>query len=535
MAGDASYPSVILLLHGDGANGATTTTDKSATPKTITFTGGAKISTAQSKFGGAAFSFPGGSGTTDYVDAANSSDFNFTGDYTVEFFAYWNSTPATKATNLFSVNVTNGLSIYWDSGQYVSNCLVVSNNAVNNPIAQAWVPALATWYHIAVSRSGTTTRAFIDGVLLATATMSTNHPAADVRIGGFGAGSSALQTLDGYIDEVRVTKGLARYTANFAPPAAPFPDGIGQVSGAVTDSSGAAATRVVRAYRRDTGALVKEIYTCAPDPYISGVSLLLNGNGANGANVFTDNSPAPLTPTLIGAPTISTAQSKYGGSSMHFGGTADALQYAHTPALNLAVGDFTIEGWVYVTSLANTCCVCQKDQSFGSTFVSYAVLINSSGGLAGSVGTGNTNTYSQNLASANGLVSTNTWHHIAFTRHGTTLTLWLDGVSVATAVQTGSPLDGGKVMMIGRYPSGGGSADEWFPGYIDDFRITKGLARYTAAFTPPALQMPGANAGTAIGAYSFYTPTLDELMVLALDPATNDPLYDDVVIRVIPA
>lgn len=62
--------------------------------------------------------------------------------------------------------------------------------------------------------------------------------------------------MNGYIDELRITKGVARYTSGFSAPTAAFPDGMGQVSGNVKDSAGANAVRTVRAYRRDTGALV---------------------------------------------------------------------------------------------------------------------------------------------------------------------------------------------------------------------------------------------------------------------------------------
>ncbi len=307
----------------------------------------------------------------------------------------------------------------------------------------------------------------------------------------------------------------------------------------------------------------------AGDTSYNSVVLLLHCDGSNGGSTFTDNSPSPKSPTLIGSPTTSTTQKKWGASSMSFGGSADALSYAHSTSLNLASGDFTIEAWVYVTSLATTRTLVQKDQSYGTTFTSYAIQIGTNGSLAGSVGTGNGASYSQTISSSASAITTNTWTHVAFTRSGTSLKLFVDGALAASATQTGTPADGGKAMLIGRYPAGGGSADAWFAGYIDDLRITKGVARYTAAFTPDARAFPDGlgevsgvvrdSAGSlcsrtvrayrrdtgalvisttsdaSTGEYLFGTPTLGELTVVALDNATSGTYYNDQVIRVIPA
>ena len=307
----------------------------------------------------------------------------------------------------------------------------------------------------------------------------------------------------------------------------------------------------------------------AGDANYASVSLLLHGEGSNGGSTFTDNSPTPKTPSLIGAPTTSTAQKKWGSASMLFGGSADALSYAHATSLNLASGDFTIEAWVYITSFSTPRTLLQKDQTYGSTFPSYAIRIYTNGSVGLLVGSGSAATYAQEPITAAGAITTNTWQHIAFTRSGTTLRIFVDGALAQTATQTGTPTDGGKAMLVGRYPSGGGTADHWFSGYIDDLRITKGVARYTAAFTPDSRASPdglgevegvvrdsagalcsrtvrayrrdtGVLAGSAVsdattGAYRLATPTLDEVTVIALDSATSGTYYNDQAARVIPA
>lgn len=207
---DPNFSSTALLLHADGANNATSTSDNSATPKAITFTGAAKISTAQSVFGGSSFEFSGGTGI-DYVAATSHADFALPGDFTLELFVRWKSKPAARATNIFTVNVTGGLSLYWDSGQYAANVIRVSQFAVGNPIDVGWNPNLNQTYHLAIVRSGTALKLYIDELLYATGTMSASLPQGDVRIGGLAAaGSGSLATLDGFVEEVRLTKGVAR-------------------------------------------------------------------------------------------------------------------------------------------------------------------------------------------------------------------------------------------------------------------------------------------------------------------------------------
>lgn len=113
--------------------------------------------------------------------------------------------------------------------------------------------------------------------------------------------------------------------------------------------------------------------------------------------------------------------------------------------------------------------------------------MNGSGYLRLVVGAGNTVGYFQ-LVTSNTLLSTSTWVHIAAVKNGSTLTLYQNGVNVASATQSGTIVDGGKPLLVG-YETGQNSAHYW-SGYIDDIRITRGIARYTANFTPPARALP---------------------------------------------
>lgn len=213
-ATDPYWSSVVSLLHFDGADGSTTFTDQ--TGKVWSGIGSsAQIDTAQSKFGGSALEVPTGG---DYIRRACTADDNFgTGDFTIEFFRRF---AATGRKYTFEINgndaaiiitPSSGLLEVYGPGSYVIN-------AGTTPFSTG------TWYHLALAREGNTWRFFRDGVLYQSATDSRSWGTSTgfVTISG-GAGSSALAGT-GHWDEVRITKGVARYTAGFTVPSAAFPD-----------------------------------------------------------------------------------------------------------------------------------------------------------------------------------------------------------------------------------------------------------------------------------------------------------------------
>ena len=213
---------VSLLLHGDGTNGSTTITDSSPTPKTVTAFGDAKISTVQSKFGGSSLAFDG---TGDYL-AASSSDFAFgNGDFTVECWARFttlgdHNIVATRGAPA----VANAWSFAMSSGTVLTSVAQGKLYFITDTVVATTSISLAanTWYNLAVSRQGTSLRIFVDGTQQANATNSQNLTVSNLAVGN--AVNGAQFPYNGYIDDLRITKGVARYTANFTPPTAPFPD-----------------------------------------------------------------------------------------------------------------------------------------------------------------------------------------------------------------------------------------------------------------------------------------------------------------------
>jgi hypothetical protein len=212
---DPNFAFNSLLLHGDGTNGSTVITDSSGSPKTVAAVGNAQISTAQSKFGGSSIAFTPSSSLT---IAANSA-FIFETDFTIETWAFPTDTVTTLQGLIQINNLANGVLLR-------INCTAIGDDVYVRNVSKIGItPQIVfnDWNHIALTRSGTTVRAFVNGIVDSeTLTVSSTVNSANGNI-VIGLGSQGNQFL-GYIDDLRITKGVARYTANFTPPTAPFPD-----------------------------------------------------------------------------------------------------------------------------------------------------------------------------------------------------------------------------------------------------------------------------------------------------------------------
>ena len=226
--GDLYFSKVTALLPFDGTNGATSTTDSSNSNHTVTFGGDAEISTAQSKFGGSSLSLDGNG---DYVDLPQSTNQFVSDDFTIEFWFRINSGAGSETVGLFGSYYTVGggkgiimashpsyPSVYfqWMYGSGSGTDWAYLNKT------QGTRTALSnnTWYHVAVTRSGSTWRLFLNGTQEDSVTQSDQMTDAGstTRIGNYGPSATATDGLNGYIEDLRITKGLARYTSNFTAP-----------------------------------------------------------------------------------------------------------------------------------------------------------------------------------------------------------------------------------------------------------------------------------------------------------------------------
>lgn len=469
---DPYFSNVTLLLHGDGSNGAQNNTfiDSSANNFTVTRNGNATQGSfspfvskpyAAAKNGGSVY-FSGEAGN--YLSVPNNAAFQFgTGNLTIEAWIYLttDSIPdpdgnrqgvicsgigATGISNDFWF-LLRGNSTTTGTGLYFS---VFNGGAGTTIFDTAYSFSKSTWYHVAFTRSGNNVYLFVNGSLIASSTYSGTITAGTNAVNiGYGQTGAANYRMPfpGYISNLRIVKGTAVYTAAFTPPTAPV-------------------------------------------TAISGTSLLING--INGAVI---DSAAKSDLETAGNAQISTAVKKFGTGSIAFDGNGDYLYSAANSAFAFGTGDFTVEAWVYLNAATSTYLkpiagTYQYTASLGDRGWAFGV---SSGGVAqfymgGSSGGGFLLTGATSL-------STGQWYHLAVTRSGTSVKIFINGTQDASGTSsynedwTGA---GMKVATMEAYSISPalGNSGATINGYIDDLRISKGVARYTANFTPPSAPFP---------------------------------------------
>jgi len=340
----------------------------------------------------------------------------------------WVYRTTTSDDVLYTGNVTDAFVV-----QIISNAVVIRQFGVANLItSSATVPAYA-WTHIAVARSGTTLSLWINGSRTSggTTTNSTSFAQNGLLIGVNDIGTNYL---DGYLSGLRLVKGTAVYDP--------------------TQTSITVPT--------------------APLTAITNTSLLLNFTNAG---IYDATSKNDL--ETVGNAQISTTQSKWGGSSMYFDGTGDWLLSPASTLYAFNTGDFTIEGWVYIGATPANACLFDTRNGFGTG--GFGVFITNGTGIAIYTSSGTT------IFTATSCLTTSAWQHLAITRNGTNFRVFVNGTQISSTVTNSANMSDGYLIIANAL-----AADRNYPftGYIQDFRITKGYARYTANFTAPTAAFP---------------------------------------------
>ena len=228
---------------------------------------------------------------------------------------------------------------------------------------------------------------------------------------------------------------------------------------------------------------------------VSGSRYTLDGSVA-GFLTTADVTRASNTITVSGNAQLSTVQQKFGASSLLLDGTGDYLSIASDVDYGFGTGDFTIEGWFYKTAVStqylfDTRTILNED--------SIAVQSNGAGNLRlfvnGAFVLTSSNTHTNNA-----------WNHLAISRASGTTRFFINGVVSTNTYTDATNYGTAKPLFIGATYTGSTS----YNGYIDEFRVTKGLARYTTTFTPSTtafvgdgsttllLHMDGSNGSTTI-------------------------------------
>jgi hypothetical protein len=394
-------------------------------------------------------------GTGDYLSVPPNSNLALgTGDFTVEWWYYPTDSGTTRylldiydnnSSGRFLVQQNTDMSIGFYGSSAATRTVSTANALVKN-----------IWNHIAICRNSGTTRIFSNGVQVNTNYSDSGNYTFTSTFLYFGTqNASGTQNTLGYCVDFRIIKGTGLYTTTFTPPTTPL-------------------------------------------TAVSGTSLLtLQTNQPANNNAFLDSSTNNFLVTRNNTTTQGTF-SPYGPLwSNYFDGTGDYLGVtSNNAAFGLGTGDFTIECWVYATSNPANGPGTIFDLRTTVNASATAGRVNSSRQVMFYDGPANVETAFTNI-----LLNLNTWSHIAWVRSGTTVTCYING-AVAGSVTVSSNLGTSQPCYIGTNQSPGYN---WY-GYVSNFRIVKGTAVYTSAFTPSTSPL------TAIANTSLLTCTDNRLI-----------------------
>jgi hypothetical protein len=406
------------------------------TAKTITVNGAPTVQAFQPFSPTASYTTAlyGGSGyfngSSDYLTAPTNAAFTLgTGDFTVEAWIY--------PTSSTGVRGVMGLADGGSTGSFVFFYNLVANKVTFNNTNGSQATSVASivlncWTHVAFSRASGSLKIFINGAL------DNTVPFADDGTKNVCAVGRSYTTLNqeyfpGYIGNLRIVKGTAVYTAAFTPPTTP-----------VTN--------------------------------VTNTSLLLNFTNAGiydaaVQNNFTSfqNAVVSLTPT----PTVGTA-------SLKVLTVGDYLTTPANPAFILGTGDFTIEAWIYPTSTTNFISVMGIGTNGTTGDLQWFYNFNGNTNKVTLNGTGGTS------VTSTASVPTGQWTYVAFSRASGSLKLFIGGALDKTASFADNLTK--NTLVVGR--SYASLNQEYFLGYIQDLRITKGVGRYNALSSIPVPTAP---------------------------------------------
>lgn len=451
---DAFFNRVTLLLNTGSTNGAQNNTflDSSSNNFSITRNG----NTTQGTF--TPFSQTGWSNFLDGTDDYFTVPYNIafapaSSDFTVEAWVYFASAPgATSAAIVGNLNQSTGngdWSLFYRAGSTRFEFACSSSGLVAGLQRSYYsiTPVAGTWYHVVGVKSGSTLSCYVNGVKGTDATLATvNNGSLTTYIG---VGSDLTADVFGYISNLRIVKGTAVYSgSSFSVPTTPLT--------AITNTS---------------------FLSCQSNRFID-----------NSSNAFTITSAG--TPSVQAfspfAPTIPYSTSVVGGSG-YFDGTGDYLTVASNAALQIGNVDWTIESWMYLTTLPSASgyqAIAQKGRGAASDYEYFVAVNNNAGNYRISVELSTTGSNVVGYNSSTITLRASSWNHFAVSKSGTTLYYFVNGVAAGTSTITSATgwFTGTGALGIGANNNGGAYL---VFGYMSGTRITKSGALYTTAFTAP--------------------------------------------------
>jgi len=378
-------------------------------------------------------------GTGDVFTVSNNSGFNFSGDFIIEAWLY--PTAFGQASCNFMTHWSSGSNVYVFRVLNTGRLQFLYTSGATTLTGTSTTVSLNQWSHVAVCRSGSTLRIFVNGI----ADTTTATYSGTLTGGGpiaVGAHNDTSEGWTGYISNLRVVNTPSSpYTTTFTPSTTPL-----------TSITGTA------------------LLTCQ-------------------SNRFIDNSSNAGTITKSGNVAVESFNpfQRNSGTTMYFDGTGDALVIPYNPVFNFGVGNFTIEFWTYVTATPST------EQYFLAVGPAGSGGANRGWRMAAHNGTA-AGIYFYPLGIGSEVLlgsfpNASAWHHIAIVRNSTTITGYVDGTALGTTINASTTaitdISSGDYSFVGGLNSSGATPRLFYNGYINDLRITKGIARYTTNFTPP--------------------------------------------------
>tara|TARA_R100001129_G_scaffold182023_2_gene162035 strand:+ start:83 stop:2119 length:2037 start_codon:yes stop_codon:yes gene_type:complete len=437
---DDDFNLVTGLYHFDGSNGAQNKTflDSSSNGFTVTRAGSSTqgtFSPFSADEGKWSVEFPGG-GTSDVsrIALGSTNEYVFgTGDFTIEAWVFPRSYLTLPNANFildfrnsnagYNINVVMYLAYNASTSSY--NLYGWTGNAASGITLNAW-------NHVAIVRESGSEKGFVNGVQKYSASETSNHQysGSGVNIGNRYA--STWGPFDGFISNVRIVKGTAVYTGNFTPSTSPLTNVTNTVNLGLRLNRFADSVSSVVPYLNTTSGPIKI------QPF------------------------SPFAPSAAYDPAVN-------GGAFYGDGSGDYASIAASSDFDvLSNGTFTIDFWFYRINALGT----YADYVGIFNGVSAGVLIYQNGSTFDVYINGSTifNVTHPNL---------HEWIHVALTRDGTTLRLFLNGVASGTSTAS---------LGTSNYPlniAGDSTGRAGVQGYVSDVRVVKGTAVYTSAFTPP--------------------------------------------------
>lgn len=364
-------------------------------------------------------------------DRLNGPAIALFGDFTFEMFARFNSNSGTQC--LIALGTGQDWAVYLQGSSGVHLRLREAISGANAITGEVTLDP-SVWYHIAWVRYGGTMMLFLNGAQVGS---SYAHGAA-IQAGSLRIGDRITYTTPfaGFIDEVRVTVDHARYTGPFSAPSKAFPD-----AGPIT----------------------------APyDVFWDRVSLLTNFDSG-----FSD--VTGKTWAVSGSPTIDTTTKKFGSGSL-LTSSSNYISSASSADWAFGTGDYTVEAWVRCDALPTSLWFSPLGNWASSQ--GWCFFLKTTGYINYQIG-------GSAISGDSVLFPLNQFVHIAYSRNSGTGRLFIDGNLAGSGVDS-VDMTWTTGVRIGR---NGTTGDIW-PGHVDEVRITKGVARYTANFTPPTAPFP---------------------------------------------